>query len=165
MNRPEYLPYIPEGQLPVQHHKLIRRVDMYCYACGAKNAIFVFDETDGGRDKLYATGFNNFLFRSQEGQAIKKVLVSPFFVSSSVTTTIELADICAGLIRCYHQLGLQNRQPASEYEEWLFSLYSVILDRAKTISWKGKTYNGIYLMPDHCFKMSPSDGEDCNRDD
>lgn len=163
MNRPEYLPYTAEGQLPVQYHKLLRRIDMYCHTVDADKAICVFDETNDGRDKLYAVGFNNYLFRSQEGKAFNRILVSPFFVSSSVTTTIEIADICAGLIRCYHQLGLTKKQPQSKYEEWISSLYSQLSCCTTDLEWKNRMYRGIYMMPNNCFKMHPSDAENCEQ--
>lgn len=163
MKRPEYTPYTPEGQLPVQYHKLLRRIDLHCYSVNAEKAICVFDETDDGRDKRYAVGFNNYLFRSQEGQALKKILVSPFFVSSSVTTTVEIADICAGLVRCYYQLGLYAKQPQTKYEEWISLLYSQLVCCTMDTKWKEKMYHGIYMMPSRCFKTGPLNKGTCEQ--
>jgi hypothetical protein len=104
MDRPSYVPHTEEGLLPIQYHRLLQRIQYHCEQRNTLMAMCVFDQTDDGRDKKYASGFNNFLYRSAEGRNFDKIIVSPFFVSSVVTSTIELPDICAGIVRNYYIL-------------------------------------------------------------
>lgn len=151
MDRPDFTPYTAEGMLPVQYHRLLQRIQWYCENHQTTMAMCVFDQTDDGRDARYAQGFNNFLFRSAEGMGFDKILVSPFFVSSTVTSTIELPDICAGVVRNFFQLGL-NQHPATDpYEEWIAELYHRIEKKSENFRRNCRTYYGIYQLPVSCF--------------
>lgn len=151
MERPDFVPHTAEGMLPIQYHRLLQRVQWYCDTHQTLMAMCVFDQTNDGRDARYAQGFNNFLFRSAEGVHFDKILVSPFFVSSTVTSTIELPDICAGIVRNYYQLELDRRMPGDEYEEWLVSLYRRVERRTENFHRGLHTFYGIYQMPSSCF--------------
>jgi len=158
MNRPAFKPYTEEGCLSVQYIRLLQRINGFCHIENQSMAICVFDETDDGSDKRCAVGFNNFLYKARNGQAYSKILVSPFFVSSTVTTTIELADICAGLIRNYYDLELDTRMPSTEYESWIKHLYEIVSSTTLNTKWKKNKIVGIYKMPDTCFKRPKSCG-------
>lgn len=156
MNRPGFKPYVDDGWLPIQYIKLLQRINGFCHNGNLSTAICVFDETDDGCDKRCAVGFNNFLYKARNGQAYSKILVSPFFVSSTVTTTIELADICAGLIRNFYELELDQNDPKNEYEEWIKKLYLQVESTTLNTKWKKNKVVGIYRMPENCFRRPKS---------
>ena len=104
----------------------------------------IFDQTDDGKDKQYAMGFNNFLYRSPEGKGFDKVLVSPLFVSSAATSAMELADIGAGLVRNFYVLGLDKRAPVNEYETWIAELYARVAKKTRNYPYRNTYLYGIY---------------------
>lgn len=157
MDRPSFVPYTPEGMLPVQYHRLLQRIQTHCNINQSSLAMCIFDQTNDGRDKKYAMGFNNFLYRSKEGKSFDKVLVSPLFVSSAATSAMELADVCAGLVRNCYTLGLHERLPITDYEKWLFGLYTRMTYKTHHYPYRGGMLYGIYQMPCRCFRKANND--------
>jgi len=155
MEKPDFIPYTQEGLLPVQYYYLLQRIEYFCDTNQTLMAMCVFDQTDDGRDKKYASGFNNFLFRSREGRLFNKILVSPFFVSSTVTPTIELPDICAGIVRNYYTLELDKRNANNDYEIWLSGLFSRVLKHTHNFYKSPNMFYGFYQMPKRCFVQNP----------
>jgi len=139
-------PPLQEDKLPIEYLYLLQRIQAYCDHNRTLMATCVFDETDDGRDKRRARSINNYLFRNLSGQTFDKILVSPFFVSSSVTPTIELPDICAGIVRVHFSLGLDKRQPQDEYETWVNELFRRIQRRTFSYKIRGADRSGIYVV-------------------
>lgn len=130
IKRPLETPVVESGVLPKQYHLLLKKIEYYCERHGIGKAIFIFDETTDGNDLATATCFNGFLYKSKLGKTFNRILETPFFVSSKVTPTIQIADIFAGIVRQYYQSNLHTASPKTEYEIWLKNLYDKL--HAKT---------------------------------
>lgn len=126
MKRPTEMPSVDEGILPKQYHLLLKKVEYLCERRNIEKSIFVFDETNEGEDLKIANSFNGFLFKSQLGKTFDRILETPFFVSSKITPAIQIADIFADIVRQYYSNGLNERQPVTEYENWLSGLFEQI---------------------------------------
>ena len=140
IKRPLTKPLIEDNMIPKQYHLLLKKIEFYCERHDIDKAIFVFDETTEGNDLHLATCFNNFLFKSKLGKTFNRILETPFFVSSKVTPTIQIADIFAGIIRQYYQSDLHIKNPKSDYELWLKGLYDTIYSTTEDALQPNNTY-------------------------
>lgn len=60
MEKPDYLPYTPEGFLPKQYKYLLQKLNLHCQYTGKEtNTALVFDEQDGKADEEICNGLNN----------------------------------------------------------------------------------------------------------
>ena len=48
----------------------------------------------------------------------------PLFVSSAVTPAVQFADIFAGIVRHYYENELDQKEPETEFQEWLVALFT-----------------------------------------
>lgn len=147
MTHPEDVPYqLVDSEFLVPHYRyLLQRIHAYAYDRSEK-AVVVFDSRDDGEDRKVVNHMKNWLFRSQEGQAMTSLVQTAFFVSSKVEEGIQLADLVAGIIRMYHEsLG------PLEFREWLNELYSKISSRTMELEIFDKSWPGIYEMPERVF--------------
>lgn len=131
MKRPEELPDVTEGILPKQYHLLMKKVEYFCERRNIEKAIFIFDETNEKDDLETANSFNGFLHKSRLGKSFDRILETPLFVSSKITSSIQIADIFAGIVRQYYSCGLNSRTPSSNYENWLKELYDKVIEKTE----------------------------------
>ena len=124
--------------LPKQYHHLMKKVEFFCENHHYDKAIFVFDETNERDDQKIVEAFTGFLFKSRLGKTFDRILEVPLFVSSSLTPTIQIADIFAGIVRHYYEHGLDKKAPESEYETWLLGLFKLIYARTENNTWPGQ---------------------------
>ena len=68
----------------------------------------------------------NFLFKSRLGKKFTKILETPLFVGSSITPTVQIADIFAGIARQYYEQQLNIKEATTDFEKWLSKLYEMI---------------------------------------
>ena len=132
MNRPDEFVETPEGFMPKQYYLLLKKIETYCAWKHEGKMLMIFDRVHDGADKNIASSMNAFLYRTAFGKSFHHILELPLFVSSSVTPTIELADIGAGIVRKYFESELDTRQPEDAYEEWLSSLFNKV--KAHTVN-------------------------------
>lgn len=141
IKRPTEVPNVEEGILPKQYHLLLKKIEYYCERHDIEKAVFIFDETTDGNDLVTASCFNGFLFKSKLGKTFSRILETPFFVSSKVTPAIQIADIFAGIVRQYYQSNLHTKEPQTDYELWLKSLYDKLHSKTEdSIQPNGKFY-------------------------
>lgn len=147
MTHPEQVPYqLVDSEFLVPHYRfLLQRIHAYAHDQGEK-ALVVFDSRDEGEDRKVVTHMKNWLFRSQEGQAMTSLVQTAFFVSSKVEEGIQLADLVAGIIRMYHE-----RLGPLEFREWLNELYPKVSSRTMELEISGRIRPGIYEMPERFF--------------
>lgn len=126
IKRPVSQPITEEGILPKQYHLLMKKVEYCCERRNTEKAIFVFDETNEREDLKIAVNFNNFLFKSRLGKKFTKILETPLFVGSSITPTVQIADIFAGIARQYYEQQLNIKEATTDFEKWLSKLYEMI---------------------------------------
>ena len=126
MNRPDEVVATPEGYMPKQYYLLLKKIETYCAWKHEGKMLMVFDRVHDGADKAIASSMNAFLYRTTFGRAFHHILELPLFVSSSVTPTIELADIGAGIVRKYYEVELDQHSPEDKYEKWITSLFEKV---------------------------------------
>ena len=130
--------------LPKQYHHLLKKVEFFCENHHYNKAIFVFDETNERDDQKIVEAFTGFLFKSRLGKTFDRILEIPLFVSSSLTPTIQIADIFAGVVRHYYERGLNKRPPQNDFETWLVDLYAKIYARTEDNTWPGEPHKKEY---------------------
>ncbi len=140
MKRPIEPPVTDEGILPKQYHLLMKKIEYFCERRNIEKAIFVFDETNEREDLATAESFSSFLFKSKLGKTFDRILEIPLFVSSKITTAIQISDIFAGIVRQYYTSGLNNKEPDSEYEKWLKKLYEKISEKTENAIQPNRKY-------------------------
>lgn len=123
MNKPTKPIHIPEHHLPKQYYLLLKKIEYYCKYRNLGKAILIFDEVHEEADRKITEAFTSFLFKTSFGRSFKHILEMPLFVSSSVTPSIQFADIFAGIIRHYYENHLDTEEPTTDYQKWLVSLF------------------------------------------
>ena len=93
--------------------------------------------------------FSGYLFRSNEGIAHQHIADTPSFVDSSSSTGIQIADMCAYVVRVYQQ-SESHRIIPGQGDEYLFAIrrwYQTIQNSTKDFTTPdGELRRGIYFM-------------------
>ena len=126
---------------------LIQRIELLAAEQDAV-ANVMFDGHSGQLSGL-SERFSGYLFRSQEGIANAHIADTPSFVDSSSSVGIQIADMCAYVVRVYQQNELHRTSP-SQGDEYLFAIrrwYQTIQDSTKDFTTSdGELRRGIYFM-------------------
>jgi len=132
---------------PNHYRFLLQRING-CSQLRGKKCIVAFDSQDEGNDKLISDKMKNYLFRSEEGNKCTSIIESAFFVSSKVEEGIQLADLCAGIIRKYYELCL-GKEITDPFSAWINELYIKIHRRTCLVPspHDNQQLHGIYKIP------------------
>lgn len=84
--------------------------------------MMIFDEVHEDADRKIAEAITGFLFKTKFGRSFHHILEMPLFVSSAVTPAVQFADIFAGIVRHYYENELDQKEPGTEFQEWLVEL-------------------------------------------
>ena len=87
-------------------------------------AMMIFDEVHEDADRKIAKAITGFLFKTKFGCSFHHILKMPLFVSSAVTPAVQFADIFAGIMRHYYENELDQKEPETEFQEWLVELFT-----------------------------------------
>lgn len=123
MDRPNEEIIVPENHLPKQYYLLMKKIEFFCARHHYGKAMLIYDEVHEEADRKIASALTGFLFKSQLGKSFHHILEMPLFVSSSVTVSIQLADIFAGILRHYYENQLDNVEPTTGFQRWLVELF------------------------------------------
>lgn len=147
MDKPDEVIVTEEGTFPNHYRFLLQRINGYSNGRRRK-CVVCFDSQDEGNDMIISHKMKNYLFRSVEGNECDSIVESAFFVSSKVEEGIQLADLCAGVIRKYHELCLSGA-PMDAFSKWVSELYSKVQVRSCTVTSPNgaQQLHGIYKMP------------------
>ena len=88
----------PSERLPVEHIRLFERVELWMREQHEDGMISVVPDTVDNYRQNMSVCLADFLFRSSQGKSIRHIVVTPFWVDSSVTIGAQLADVVAYLI-------------------------------------------------------------------
>ncbi|WP_407270397.1 DUF3800 domain-containing protein [Radiobacillus sp. PE A8.2] len=148
MNRPKQTVKFPKEELPNHYRLLIQRINGYAFS-QKKSSILAFDSQDEDNDRIISQRIKNYLYKSSEGKKCGLIVESAFFVNSKVEDGIQLADLCAGIIRKYYELCFEKVYD-DEFSLWIADLYFHISKQTETVvSLHTDQYlYGIYKMPD-----------------
>ncbi|MCI8334808.1 MAG: DUF3800 domain-containing protein [Lachnospiraceae bacterium] len=123
MDKPDKEIVTPDNHLPKQYYLLMKKIEFFCTHHHYGKALLIYDEVHEEADRKIAAALTGFLFKSQLGKTFRHILEMPLFVSSSVTVSIQLADIFAGILRHYYENHLDTSEPSTEFHQWLFELF------------------------------------------
>ena len=124
MDKPDEPIIVPEHHLPKQYYLLLKKVDFYCNHHHYGKAMMIFDEVQEDADRKIAEAITGFLFKTKFGRSFQHILEMPLFVSSAVTPAVQFADIFAGIVRHYYENELDQKEPETEFQEWLVALFA-----------------------------------------
>ncbi len=110
--------------LPNYYRLLLQRINNYAFIRN-KKCTLVFDTKNQGNDLKISKQVKNYLFKSGEGRLYQSITETPFFVDSKVEECIQLADICAGVIRKDFEI-FALKQGMDEFNSWVKSLYAYV---------------------------------------
>lgn len=152
MEHPEQLPYGREAEnyLPNEYRYLLQRINQLAEETN-RMATVLFD---GEGPTLYGgmlpKKFDSFIYRSAEGQSFTSICDSPYFVDSSLTQGIQIADMAAYVCRVYQENSLYEGIPRGDgYLSAISRHYNVIRNKTLDITThEGFSRPGIYFMPE-----------------
>lgn len=154
--RPAADPLWPPSRVDPPHRLLVERIELHMRAAHkGRFAKLVFDETNPGSDAARSKAFRKFMHSTDEGRCWGQVLDVPFFVSSSITPGIQLADFIAGALRHHQILRDQRSRWATEWEIAIKALADLAATKTHNFEVGRDTYYGIYSMPDRYYLKPP----------
>lgn len=149
MDKPELAPEAksPDAVLPFPFRMLIERVDKWA-RLNRSYATCIFDTRADSKELSKA--FLGYLYRSPAGQELDHILELPLFVDSETVAGIQLADICASIVRHHYEIvecGAHRKNPG--FVSWVDSLYTMVHGMTSDIRTDGgrNMCYGFYRMP------------------
>ncbi|MFB9274091.1 DUF3800 domain-containing protein [Cohnella cellulosilytica] len=147
MDKPERPLDVERSTFPNHYRFLLQRINGYA-ALKTSKCLVCFDSQDEGNDMIISHKMRNYLFRSLEGNQCTSIVESAFFVSSKVEEGIQLADLCAGLLRKYYEQIVGDSAP-DVFSNWINELFEKIHRQTCSVPSPdgSKQLNGIYRIP------------------
>jgi hypothetical protein len=128
MQRPTFMPKPQLGYLAVQYRNLLEAIQRHMEVAHKNEndlAIMIFDEYDRQTDTNMAHAFGRFIFQlyeprlSERGHTLR-IVETPLFVNSALSSGLQLADLFAYIGRQYCTNDLSKmRRPANLYLAWI----------------------------------------------
>ena len=138
-----------EERLGNRFRFILQRIELQA-AASDSFAIVLFDGR-GTRFQKTSAMFSDYLFRSNEGQASVHIADAPAFVDSTTSAGIQIADMCAYVIRAYqeNQLFETQRTAGNEYLHAISRWYRVIQQLTSNFEVSGNPdqQHGFYFFP------------------
>ena len=94
--------------------------------------------------------FSGYIFRSDEGRASTHIADTPAFADSASSAGLQIADMCAYVIRVYHEHRLFSESPAvgDEYLRAFRRWYQIIQQQTRDLTnHLGEPRPGFYRLP------------------
>ena len=126
---------------------LIQRIEML--AAENETMVNVFFDGHGSQLSGLSERFSHYPFRSSEGTSSRHIADSPAFVDSASSVGIQIADMCAYVIRVYQENRLFRDNPphGDEYLTAIPRWYRIVEERTKgLITPEGEPRPGFYYL-------------------
>lgn len=136
-----------DNRLENRFRFLLQRIELLA---SERNTIanVMFDGHSGQLSGL-SERFSGYLFRSEEGIAHRHIADTPSFVDSASSVGIQIADLCAYVVRVYQQKELFRESPG-QGDEYLFAIrrwYRIIEGCTQDfVTDSGEQRRGFYFM-------------------
>ena len=126
MQAPFTLPAPANGLLETRFRYLLQRIKLLATEQDVY-ANILFDGR-GSQFRALSRNFSGYLFRSNEGKASVHIADTPAFVDSATSAGIQITDMCAYVIRVYHERRLFEgiSPPGDEYLHAISRWYRTI---------------------------------------
>lgn len=159
MERPEQPLPRSDRRLPRQYRYILQRVNGLLQHHPESLSVVLIDG-DGSQYGGLSAKIEQYLHRHREGQALIKIVDSPYFVDSRFTAGIQLADLVAGVIRQYQEAELFHQDPPDTYLSAIARYYRIIREKSKDLPDPSGSYtwNGIHRMPERLHYFGPEEG-------
>ena len=136
-----------EDRLENRFRFLLQRIELLAEQRNAfANVLF---DGDSGQLKGLSERFSRYLFRFEEGRASIHIADTPAFVDSASSAGIQIADMCAYVIRVYQENRLFSEMPPVD-DEYLHAIrrwYRIIEERTENLTTiDGELRRGFYFM-------------------
>ncbi len=112
------------ARLPNYYRLLLQRINNYAQISNTK-CVIALDTKDEGKDIIISKQLKNYIFKSKEGNNYSSILETAFFVNSKVEECIQLADLCAGIIRHKYETSY-SQTPQNNFSNWINTLYNYL---------------------------------------
>ena len=137
-----------DNRLPKHYIDALWRIEAIARAWRLNDIVVVIDNNARKTDKHLAIAFNNYIYRSSGGNQLSRILPVPIFADSETTAGLQLADICAGVMRNYflHSSDSESTQD-SVFHEKIKEYYSLM--KARPIDSRVGNYSvsGVFSPP------------------
>lgn len=158
MERPLRPLYEHETFLQPHFRWLLERIERFMEReHPAHYALPIFDNQDPRNDRKLSVCFGHFMARSQAGRAMQHIVPSPLFVDSSLTPGIQIADMCAYILRLSYEHNLfQDRSVGDPYLSTIKRFATIV--QSKTINYAkedGGSWYGITTVSASRFAYDP----------
>lgn len=149
MERPDQEPYAGSDFLQPQFKWLLERISLFMeHEHPDEFAICVFDGQTPTQNRRFSDSFTNFMARTAIGQAMDRIVPTPFFVDSALTPGIQVADLFAYVTRLNEEKELHRSTFGRDLYLSVIRRYAQIV-RAKTRDYEDDTgfvHYGIATM-------------------
>jgi hypothetical protein len=147
--RPAVAPYEGPDCLQTPWQWLRERIHLLVQErAPGSHAVVVFDGRNPVQNVRLDSSFSGFLFRSQAGRRMTRIVPNLLFVDSQLTPGVRLADFCAYVLRVYYENGLDAAPaPGDPYLADIARYAGVI--REKSLNFpadRGRRLHGIRTM-------------------
>lgn len=159
MRRPTTRPNWPARRVDPPSRLLSERIELHMRTHHpGRFAKLVFDETSRGTDAARSAAMRSYMHQTEEGRSWRQILDLPFFVSSSNTPGIQLADLMAGAIRHYQVLRDERTQLVGPWPSTIGRLQQIAERHTEDVVVDTRTFHGLYTMPEAYFASPPRRG-------
>ena len=125
------------------YHYLLERVETMMQEDYSEDmAIVLLDSSDKETNKRRAIAFGNFLYGHEAGKGVQKIVECPFFVTSTLTPGIQIADLFAYALA---QQNLGRKEPKLKE----------IYERIRELEWRSNRIDVEYPLRGFRFIDSP----------
>ncbi len=90
-----------DNRLPRHYIDCLWRIQAIAQEWRINDVVVIIDNNARKIDRNLAFAFNNYIYRSNGGNMLDRILPVPLFADSETTAGLQLADISAGIIRVY----------------------------------------------------------------
>ena len=152
--------------LPFQFRYILQRINGLVELTPDVDLATVMFDGNSDQSSYLSERFSNWMFRSNWGRSLTRLVESPFFVDSKVTPGIQIADMVAGVIRKYQEYRLYDSVPGnSPFLSAISSYYDIV--RRKSIDLplmsRPEVLYGMYFMPENIhYRGQPSEPSGLN---
>ena len=134
---------LEESRIFKVYHYLLERIETMMQEDYSEDmAIVLLDASDKETNKRRAVAFGNFLYGHKAGKSMQKIVETPFFVTSTLTPGIQIADLFA------YALAQQN---LGRKEAKLKEIY----DRIRELEWRSSKVDVEYPLKGFRFVELP----------
>lgn len=151
--------------LPRQYRFILQRI--HALSVDTQAAAVVLIDGNGSQYGGLARKLERYLHRHREGQSFTSIVDAPYFVDSTFTTGIQLADMVAGAIRQYEDAELFRVPPSDYYLSAINRYYRIIRDKTQDLLDPTGLYplHGLYRMAEHLHYIAPEEEEEALPED